>query len=288
MLQTKLHRPPLSLEHVFRFRLIDELNKNIYKPFSLVCAPAGYGKSMLVSSWIEESKHPSAWLSLSDDENDYRTSLFLIASIQKVFPGKLDKTESLVNAPELPSNKLIAHTLINELDQIQENYIVILDDYHLIHNESIHQLIDELLRYPPENLHLCMLTRRDPPLRIKNLRAHNRMNEIRMDELTFTEEEIIGLFKNLHGITLEQSTATSLQIKTEGWITALQLVSLASKNKPNIEKELASFTGDLNTLSDFLIEEILSGLPTDMKELLFSTALLNRFCLELIKPTAFH
>ena len=195
----------------------------------------------------------------------------------------MEKTESLVNAPELPAHKLIAHSLINELDQIPENCIVVLDDYHLIRNESIHQLIDELLHYPPENLHLCMLTRRDPPLRIKNLRAHNRMYEIRMGELTFTEDEIIGLFKMLHGITLEKTTAASLQKRTEGWITALQLVSLASKNKTNIENELASFSGDLYMLSDFLIEEILSGLSNELKELLFSTALLDGFCLELIK-----
>ena len=284
MLLTKLHRPPLSHEHVFRFRLIDELNKNMYKPFSLVCAPAGYGKSMLVSSWLEEYKHPTAWLSLSNDDNDYRTFIiYLVASIQKIFPGKLEETEALVNAPELPSNKLIAHSLINELDQIQENYIIVLDDYHLIHNEAIHQLIDELLRYPPENLHLCMLTRRDPPIRIQNLRVHTRMIEIRMGELTFTEEEVIGLFFKLHGIKLQRSLAASLRKKTEGWITALQLISLASKNKPNIENELSSFTGDLNTLSDFLIEEILSGLSDDMKELLFSTALLDRYCLKLVK-----
>ena len=284
MLLTKLHRPPLSLEHVFRFRLIEELDKNMYKPFSLVCAPAGYGKSMLISSWIEESKHPSAWLSLSDDENDYRTFIFyMVASIQKIFPGKLKKTEALVNAPELPANKLIGHSLINEMDQIQENYIVVLDDYHLIRNEAIHQLIDELLRYPPENIHLCILTRRDPPIRVEILRAHNRMIEIRMSELTFTEEEIIGLFYKLHGIRLERSLAASLQKRTEGWITPLQLISLALKNNPNIENELSSFTGDLNTLSDFLIEEILSGLSNDMKELLFSTALLDRYCLELVK-----
>jgi len=282
MLQTKLHRPPLSLEHIFRFRLIDELNKNIYKPLTLVCAPAGYGKSMLASSWIEESKYPSAWLSLSNDENDYRTFvIYLITAIQKMFPETLAKTASLVNAPELPANKLIVHSLINELDQIKENCVIVLDDYHLIRTESIHQLMDELLRYPPENLHVCILTRRDPPLRIQKLRAHNRMNEIRMDELIFTEEEITGLFKKLHGINLEQTTAASLHIKTEGWITALQLVSLASKNKPNIEQELVSFSGDLNTLSDFLIEEILSGLSNDLKEILFSTALLERFCLEL-------
>lgn len=284
MLKTKLHRPPLTAEHVFRLRLIDELNKNIYKPFSLVCAPAGYGKSMLASSWTEKSKHPTAWLSLSDDENDLRTFIiYLIASIQKVFSEKMENTKLLVNAPDLPTKRILTHSLINELDQIQENLIIVLDDYHLIHDESIHQLIDELLHYPPENLHLCMLTRRDPPLKIKNLRAHNRMNEIRMDELTFNEDEIIGLFNFWHGIKLEKSIAASLQKRTEGWITALQLISMASKNKLNIEAELASFKGDLHTLNDFLIEEILTGLSDELKELLFSTALLDRFCIKLVK-----
>jgi LuxR family maltose regulon positive regulatory protein len=284
MLKTKLHRPPLSAEHVLRHRLIDELNSNIYKPLTLICAPAGYGKSMLTSSWIEESNNQSVWLSLSEDDNDLRTFvIYIIAAIQKTFPGHLAKTEDLINAPELPSVSLIAQNLINELDQIQEDFIVILDDYHLIHDNNIHQLIDEVLKYPPEHLHLCLLTRRDPALRIRNLRVHNRMTEIRMEELTFTIEEIIELFRNIHGINLKETTAVSLQETTEGWITALRLASMASKNDPEIEESLASFKGELHTLSDFLIEEILSKLSVQLQDLLFITALLGRFCLDLTK-----
>ena len=284
MLNTKLHRPPLTAEHVFRYRLIDELNKNIYKPLSLICAPAGYGKSMLASSWIEGINNQSVWLSLSEDDNDLRTfTNYIVAAIQKSFPEELVNTEALINASELPSVKLLAQNLINELDHIQEDFIVVIDDYHLIHDESIHQLIDELLRYPPEHLHLCLLTRRDPALRIRNLRIHNRMTEIRMEDLSFSEEEIFNLFKKIHGIELKSLTVDALQKTTEGWVTALRMISLASVNTPNIEKKLATFKGDLYTLSDFLTNEILSGLPDEMKNLLYSTALLGSFCFDLLK-----
>ena len=286
MLTTKLHRPPLSAEHVFRYRLIDELNRNIYKPLSLICAPAGYGKSMLASSWIEESNIQSAWLSLSEDDNDLFTFLnYFVIAIQKIFPGKLSKTQAILNAQELGKEILISHTLINELDQIQEPFILVLDDYHLIHSNDIHQQIDELLRYPPENLHLCILTRRDPPLRIASLRSHNRMTEIRMDDLGFLEDEVLSLFKKLHGIELERSTAISLIDKTEGWITALRMISMASKNNPDIEKKLVAFKGGLYSLTEFLIEEIRSGLSDEMEDLLFSTAILKNFCFDLVKAS---
>jgi LuxR family maltose regulon positive regulatory protein len=239
---------------------------------------------MLASSWIEESNCQSAWLSLSEEENDLRTIIgYIVAAIQKIFPDKLTMTKGLVDAADMPPTKIITHNLVNELDQIQENFIVVLDDYHLIHNNDVHSVIDELLRYPPEYMHLCLLTRSDPALRIKKFRALNRMTEIRMDDLSFSAEEIVNLFEKIHGIKLEISTAVNLYQKTEGWITALRLTSIALRKNPEFENSLASFNGDLHSLSDYLAEEILSELPEQMKDLLLCTALLDAFCFDLIK-----
>ena len=130
MLLTKLHRPPLSLEHVFRFRLIDELNKNMYKPFSLVCAPAGYGKSMVISSWLESSKYKYIWISLADSENDLKEFLdYQQIAIQNSFPNALSAFTDLIQSTKLPPIELLSDTLVNELDQITEDCVLVLDDY---------------------------------------------------------------------------------------------------------------------------------------------------------------
>ena len=125
MLKTKLHRPPVTAEHVYREHLIDNLNKNRYKPFTLVSAPAGYGKSMLISSWIDHSKNTYAWISLSDEDNDLSIFLsYINAAIQRIFPGVLSEFGMLLNASEMPPFKVLEETLINELDEINEDFIL--------------------------------------------------------------------------------------------------------------------------------------------------------------------
>ena len=179
-------------DHVHRVKLIEKLNNNYQKnALTLVSAPAGYGKSYLVSCWLNESNIPYGWISLSEDDNDLRTFLeYLVAAVKKVSPGKLEKTSDLLQAAELPPLSVITNTLINELDEIEKEFVLVLDDYHLIKEKKIHDLIDGLLQYPPDNMLLCIITRRDPPLKIGSLRAYNRMSEIRMEDLSFTIQEI--------------------------------------------------------------------------------------------------
>ena len=169
ILRTKLNSPKPVNDHVHRVRLVEKLNNNYQKnALTLVSAPAGYGKSYLVSCWLRESKIPFGWISLDEEENDLRSFLeYLVAAVEKVSPGKLEKTSGLLQAAELPPVSVITNLLINELDEIDKEFVLVLDDYHLIKEKKIHDLIDGLLQYPPENMVLCIITRRDPPLKIR-------------------------------------------------------------------------------------------------------------------------
>ena len=198
MLRTKLHRPPLTAEHVLRSRLITRFEKNYYKPLSLVCAPAGYGKSMVVSSWLDNSNYKYVWISLSEDENDPKVFLnYLQTAIENIFPNSLSEFADLIQFAKLPPIELLVDTLINELDQITEDFVLVLDDYHLIHDENIHSVLNTWLRYPPSRVHLVISTRRDPSLKLNTLRLRNRINEIRMNDLGFNQKEIVSLYRKI-------------------------------------------------------------------------------------------
>ena len=284
ILSTKLHRPPVTSDCIIRNNIIEVLEKNIYKPLSLVVAPAGYGKSVIVSQWLESTKALFTWISLDDEHNDLRTFLLYInAAIEKIFPRALENTSVLINASSLPPIKVIAHSLINELDAIEHDFILVLDDYHRIQNDTIHHLMNELLRFPPEHMHLSILTRKDPPLKINSLLLHNRMTEIRMNELSFSENEIQALFQKLFNISLKEGAAKLIQEKTEGWIVGLRMALLNIKSEDDVDVAIANIRGDAWSLSNFLVEEVLLKQPAEVQDLLLITSMFDRFCADLIE-----
>ena len=283
ILYTKLHRPPVLHDTIIRTEIIGQLEENIANPLSLICAPAGYGKSMLVSQWLEQTTALHAWISLDEELNDLRIFLFYIqAAIEKIFPRSLKKTGSLIQASELPAVNKIAHSLLNELDQIQEAYVLVLDDYHLIHDKRIHELLAEVLRYPTECMHLVLLTRRDPPLSLSSLRSHGRMKEIRMEELAFSKEHISDLFQKMHNILLPENTASDLQKKTEGWIVGLRLAAKAIRNIEDLDRIASQLKGDFHSITTFLAQEVLSLHPAGIQDLMMKSSLCDRFCEHLI------
>ncbi|MCK5371449.1 MAG: hypothetical protein KAQ62_22965, partial [Cyclobacteriaceae bacterium] len=184
---------------------------------------------------------------------------------------------------ELPPLNQLLHILFNELCDIDQDLILVLDNYHIINDKKIDQLLNEWLRFPPPNVHLCIITRRDPALKINSLRSSGRMTEIRMDALSFTNEEIVKLFKQLSGIELDDHATQLLLEKTEGWIIPLRLASMVMKGLEDVDQVLLAFEGELNTLSDYLIEEVLSEIPVDIKNQLLTSSIPDRFCSELIK-----
>ena len=283
ILLTKLHPPQVYSDQIIRTSLINQLEENLEKPVSLISAPAGYGKSQTVGQWIYQTSTKSCWISLDNEHNNLRTFLtYLVKAFDKMIPGSAEQTALLVSAKDLPPLNTIAFTLINELDEIQENFILVLDDYHRIKEKSIHALIDKVLAYPPQKMHISILTRLDPPLKLNSMLAKGRMIEIRMRELAFSQSEIIALYDKLLNISLSKQTAKSLKEKTEGWIVALRMTSFLIKDNNDAEEVLASFRGDIYSLTKYLLEEILIKQSSAYQSLLLNVSILDRFSVELI------
>ncbi|MGB5358551.1 MAG: hypothetical protein WBN27_01240, partial [Eudoraea sp.] len=207
---------------------------------------------------------------------------YVVAALHTAVPNSVPLTETISTAGELPPIKTIAHTLINELDKIDKTVILVLDDYHRIKENSIHELIDELLVYPPQCLHLCIVTRRDPPLKLNRLLAQSRMVEVRMKHLAFSTAEIKELYQNLFNESINEETANSLKNKTEGWIVALRMASLLTTHNSGANEVFTEFSGDVYALSQYMLEEILEKQPSEFQEILFKVSLLDRFNVELV------
>jgi LuxR family transcriptional regulator, maltose regulon positive regulatory protein len=289
ILRTKFHEPPIRGDHVHRVRLIEKLNNNYQKnALILVSAPAGYGKSNLISCWLTNNKIPFAWISLDEHDNDLRTFLeYITKSTENRLNCKLEKTSGLLEAPELPPFSVITNTLINELDEMEKEFVLVLDDYHNIRDEKIHGLIDNLLQYPPDNMLLCIITRKDPPIRIGSLRAYNRMNEVRAKDLSFTIEEIPVLYKNMLGLELDEEISELLLERTEGWVTGLRLTAFSINSVEQLKKMLNNMKGNSLLVTDYLIEEVLSMQPERFQKYLLKSSLLDRFCSDVIEELNF-
>jgi LuxR family maltose regulon positive regulatory protein len=281
--KNKLQRPPVLQDYIIRSRIIDELEGNLVKPLSLISAGAGYGKSIVISQWLEQTRFLHAWISMDEEHNDLRIFLsYLIEAIENVIPGSFKETSLAIKGLELPTFKDLSYILFNDLCDIEEDLILVLDDYHKINDERIHNLLDEWLRFPPPKVHLSIITRHDPPLNLSSLHIAGRITEIRMKELSFTDEEINGLFKQILRIELSDNAVQMLQDKTEGWIIALRLASMVIKSSEDVDQVMQTFEGGRNTFSDYLITEVVSTIPEHIKDQLFDSSILNRFCAELL------
>ena len=283
VLHTKLYTPNLPSDLIVRPRLMQQFEQGRSKTVSLICAPAGYGKSILASQWLETCECPYAWISLDEEYFDLHTFLqYLIAAVQQIFSGKLAKTDQLIKGADLPPHDLIATTLINELDDINEEYIIALDDYHLILSDEVHNLINLILKYPPQHMHLIILSRHDPLLGFTSLRAHSQINEIRMGDLLFSKPEIQQLYKTLLNLDLDDDTSQNLLNKTEGWITGLRMISLGIKTNEDVQHLAKQLSGDVNLIAQFLLEEVVEKQSESVKMLLAETSILKRFCSDLV------
>ncbi|MDX2431702.1 MAG: LuxR C-terminal-related transcriptional regulator [Bacteroides sp.] len=278
-----MHRPGLTNDLVKRSDLIQKLEQNRHKPLTLVSAPTGYGKSILVSQWLELSKAVSIWISLDEDHNDLRTFLgYLNAGLDSLSAEIPEDIENLMESARLPEVKEIATYYLNMFDGLQEEIILVLDDYYFITNPDIHELLRQILKYLPPQVHLVIPTRRDPPLGLPAMRANNKLNELGISDLCFTEPDIVELNRKLLDIELSHDSARSLLEKTEGWVVGLRMASLMVTDTENAEQEYESFSGSMHLISDFLVSEVLAKQPKALREMLIKSSVLNRFCTELL------
>ena len=209
LLRTKLHRPRVTADLVDRPRLKERLNSSLDRPLILVAAPAGFGKSTLLSAWLEglttgrggvTPPLPNAWLSLDENDNDLSVFLaYFLAAMQSIFPDALSETVAFVSGVNLPPVPVIAGSLSNELDGLERDFVLVLDDYHTIREQSIHELLSMLLQHPPKGMRLVITTREDPPLPLGVLRARNQVAEIRGQDLRFSAAEIAAFVERTLG-----------------------------------------------------------------------------------------
>jgi ATP/maltotriose-dependent transcriptional regulator MalT/ActR/RegA family two-component response regulator len=279
ILRTKLQRPALSPDLVPRSDLVARLDELRRRPLTLVSAAAGYGKSTLASLWLEAWEGPYGWLSLDDDENDLRQFLnYLLAAIANAFPGACETTRSLLQAPELAPVSDLSRYLGNDLEEIKDPFILVLDNYHLIREKTVHDLMDAVLAHPPQNLHLMLLTRRDPPLLTSKLRALDQVSEIGTAELRFTVAEIKAFLETTLGHSVDEKTAATIQERLEGWPAGMRLISKALKHSGDLDRLLAGLKGGFPTIMDYLMTEVLSHQPPEMAKWMTATAILDQFC----------
>ncbi len=279
ILRTKLQRPVLSPDLLPRADLVARLDELQRRPLTLVSAAAGYGKSTMASQWLEAWEGPYAWLSLDDEENDLRQFLnYLLAAIANAFPGACETTRSLLQPPELAPVSDLSRYLGNDLDEIKDPFILVLDNYHRIREKTVHDLVDAVLAHPPQNLHLMLLTRHDPPLLTSKLRALDQVNEIGTADLRFTVAEIKAFLETTLGHSVDEKTAGTIQERLEGWSAGMRLTSQSLKHSGDLDRLLAGLKGGFPTIVDYLMAEVLSHQPPEMAKWMTATAILDHFC----------
>jgi LuxR family maltose regulon positive regulatory protein len=287
LLQTKLHTPPIRPELVSRPRLIERLNRGRNSKLTLISAPAGFGKTTLVAEWVRSLSEAGtvdgiAWLSLDEDDNDLARFLFyVVATLSKMEAniGKGVLNQLRVSPP--PAEEILTF-LINVMATLPGQIILVLDDYHLIEDQAIHDALAFLLARLPRQLHLVISTREDPYLPLARLRGRGQLTELRASDLRFTSSEAVQFLNQVMGLALSAEDIAALEARTEGWIAGLQLAALALQGTISVRGQeevtgfVQSFTGSHRFVLDYLVEEVLERQPEEIQTFLLQAAILNR------------
>jgi LuxR family maltose regulon positive regulatory protein len=274
---------------VHRPRLTNFLKKHQEgRSLTLISAPAGYGKSTLVSCWLDRADCPTAWLSLDEKDNDLQSfSRYFLAAIRTIFPDALQETESLLTSLSQPPVPVLAKTLINEIDRIGAFFILVLDDYQLIEETDIHDLLNELLLHPPSNLHLVISTRMDPPLSLATMRGKGKLLEVRIPSLRFSREESLRLIKKMTGASIDDDSIAKIDVKAEGWVTGLRLAALAMRHRVGQEVFDLKLTLNNRYVSEYLLSEILTKQAATFSDCMLKTSIPARFSADLCDALCF-
>jgi LuxR family maltose regulon positive regulatory protein len=274
---TKLQRPRVGRGLVPRLYLLDRLNAS--QSLTLILAPAGYGKTTLLSAWLETCQVPSVWLSLDEHDDDPAVFVtYLAQALHTLFPAVADNALAAASGATLPPPGLIARSLLNDLVAVEQDFILVLDDYHVIRNQAIHELLTELVRYPPRTLHLVIASRQDPPLPLAGLRSRGHVVELRAAELRFTLEETAQFLREMMALAVDEHTISQLFAKTEGWPAGLRLAALSLRQQRMPGMIAADALGDNRYVMDYLLAEVLTPLPISVQEFLIKTSILDQLC----------
>ncbi len=287
LLATKLFVPPARANLVVRPRLFALVQAGLLDKLTLIAAPAGFGKTTLLSAWhatIAGDAWPLAWVALDSADNDpFRFWSYMIAALDTLASGVGAPALTLLQAPQPPPIERILTSVLNAFSASaanapERNVVLALDDYHVITTPTIHATLAWLLDYLPPTLHLVILTRADPPLPLARLRARRAMTEIHATDLRFTAAEVATFLNQVMNLSLTAADVAALEARTEGWIAGLQLAALAMRDHRDRSSFIHTFSGSNRYIVDYLAAEVFMAQPAHIQTFLLHTAILDRMC----------
>ncbi len=279
LLMTRFFPPPLRPDAVPRPHLIERLEASLHCKLTLLSAPAGFGKSTLLSTWceIQKRRHACAWLSLDKEDNDpVRFWTYVLAALDPICPEIGEQVVPLAQSSSPPAVETMLTMLINVLTVDGRVITLILDDYHVIIEQQIHDALTFLLAHLPPHVHLVVASRTEPPLPCTRLRAQGQLSEFHATDLRFSSAEVTTFLTQAMGLNLTPEEITSLDEQTEGWIAGLQLAALSIQGQNNVSAVISSFSGSHRYILDYLTGEVLNNQPAHVREFLLQTSILER------------
>jgi LuxR family transcriptional regulator, maltose regulon positive regulatory protein len=267
-----------------RPRLVERLNEGFSsgRKLTLISAPAGFGKTTLVSEWAAGCGQPVAWLSLDEGDNDPISFLaYFVTALQTIAAKIGNEVLAILQSPQPSPIESILTALLNEITTVQDHFVLVLDDYHVIDSKPIDEALSFLLDHLPPRMHLLITTREDPRLPLHRLRARGQLTEIRAADLRFSHEEVGTFLNRMMGLNLSSVNVSALEIRTEGWIAGLQLAALSIQGRKDIDRFIEVFTGSHRFVLDYLVEEVLHQQPEAIHEFLLQTSILDKLCIPL-------
>ena len=277
LLKTKLHIPAGRTRLVHRSRLIDQLMSGIDGRLSLISAPAGSGKTTLVCDFVRQINRPTAWISLDSGDDDVtRLLTYVVAALDSINVRTSNGLRSLLESSRQHPIETTATMLLNDISSLAAPAVLVLDDYHAIRSETVHNILTFLLNNLPPCLHIVITSRTRTPLSVSRLRARGQLTELHISDLRFTADEATEFLRQVMGLTLADETISALETRTEGWIAGLQLAALSLQRNSDEAEFLKTFSGRHNFVLDYLVDEVISQQPEHIQSFLLRTSILSR------------
>lgn len=277
LLATKVSVPRVQPGYLSRPRLLEALDEATARDLTVVCTPAGFGKTTLLAHWADQVKRPVAWFSLDPDDGDpVRFWRYVVASLERAGVVVGERVRSLLEAPRGVSSEGVAIALLNELEPLPDEVALVFDDYHLIQSQSVHDGMTFLVSHLPPPLHVLIASRSDPPLPLARLRALGQLAELRAADLRFAPQESAAFLREVWGLELSQDAVDALDVRTEGWAVGLQLAALSLQGRSDPGPFVEAFTGTNRYILDYLSEEVLERQPDKIRTFLLETSILER------------
>lgn len=281
LLATKLYVPQPGTNLVERTLLVEQLENGFQSKLTLLSAPAGFGKTTLLTQLISKHRKRTAWLSLDKTDSDpIKFVQYLIAALRTVVPDIGREAIGSLHSDPLPID-LIFTSIINEITELSDTLLLVFDDYHLVENETVHTITRFLVEHSPSQFQLIIATRVDPPFPLAKWRVRNEVNEVRLADLSFNRSEISIFLSSISALELSDQEISVLEDRTEGWVAGLQLTALSLQKCRDIPAFIREFAGTNRHIVDYLAEEVLNRQPDHIQSFLLQTSILHQFSTEL-------